>query len=161
MRLVTQAGYEGDAKDRVLRDTIISGLTSDNFRAKIVKEGHGVNLNRVMEIARLEVSTQQHLDRMQETAKVNYIQYGKSTKSKKGKKPQSSAGASSQGAGGHNAEAGHRDPDPVENSTKDLLYHLTPATDVGKEDAKRHRTARLWMIHAEGVERKDIMRKFA
>ena len=45
-----------------------------------------------MEIARLEVSMQQHLERMQETAKVNYVQYGKSTKSKK-KKPQSSAGA--------------------------------------------------------------------
>ena len=53
------------------------------------------------------------------------------------------------------------DPDPVANSTKDLLYHLTPATDVGKEDTKRHRTARLWMLHAEGVERKDIMRRFA
>ena len=53
------------------------------------------------------------------------------------------------------------DPDLVENSTKDLLYHLTPATDVGKEDTKRHRTARLWTLHAEGVERKDIMRRFA
>ena len=53
-----------------------------------------------MEIARLEVSTQQHLERMQETAKVNYIQYGKSTKSKKGKKPQSGAGPG-QGAGSH------------------------------------------------------------
>ena len=50
-----------------------------------------------MEIARLEVSTQQHLERMQETAKVNYIQYGKSTKAKKGKKPQSGAGARVQG----------------------------------------------------------------
>ena len=50
-----------------------------------------------MEIARLEVSTQQHLDRMQETAKVNYVQNGKSTKSKKGKKStQSGAGANSQ-----------------------------------------------------------------
>ena len=107
MRLVTQAGYEGDAKDRVLRDTIISGLSSDKIRAKIVKESHGVNLNRVMEIARLEVSTQQHLERMQETAKVNYIQYGKSTKSKKGKKPQSSAGA-----GSHNTGAGHRGSRP-------------------------------------------------
>ena len=48
-----------------------------------------------MEIARLEVSTQQHLERMQETAKVNYVQYGKSTKGKKGKKPQSGAGAGS------------------------------------------------------------------
>ena len=61
-----------------------------------MKEGHAVTLNQVMEIARLEVSTQHHLDRMQETAKVNYIQYGKSTKSKKGKKStQSGAGASS------------------------------------------------------------------
>ena len=112
MRLVTQAGYEGDAKDRVLRDTIISGLTSDKIRAKIVKEGHGVNLNRVMEIVRLEVSTQQHLERMQETAKVNYVQYGKSTKSKK-KKPQSSAGASGQGAGSHKTGAGsHRGSRP-------------------------------------------------
>ena len=48
-----------------------------------------------MEIARLEVSTQLHLERMQDTAKVNYFQYGKSTKGKKGKKPpQSGAGAS-------------------------------------------------------------------
>ena len=51
-----------------------------------MKEGHEVTLAQVMEIARLEVSTQQHLDRMQETAKVNYVQYGKLTKSKKGKK---------------------------------------------------------------------------
>ena len=63
-----------------------------------------------MEIARLEVSTQHHLERMQETAKVNYIQYGKSTKLKK--KPQSGAGASGQGAGGHNAGAGHRGSRP-------------------------------------------------
>ena len=33
-----------------------------------------------MEIVRLEVSTQQQLERMQETVKVNYVQYGKSTK---------------------------------------------------------------------------------
>ena len=61
-QLVTQAGYEGDAMDRVLRDTIISGISSDKIRSKIVKEGHDVTLNQVMEIARLEVSTQQHLD---------------------------------------------------------------------------------------------------
>ena len=56
-----------------------------------------------MEIARLEVSTQQHLDRMQETEKVNYVQYGKSTKSKKGKKStQSGASGSS-----HRGDRGH------------------------------------------------------
>ena len=85
-----------------------------------------------MEIARLEVSTQQHLERMQETAKVNYVQYGKLTKSKK-KKPQSSAGAT--GPRGRQPQGGQvatGDQDLVENPTKDLLYHLTPATDVEK-----------------------------
>ena len=51
-RLVIQAGYTGDAKDRVLRDTIISGIASEKIRAKIVKEGHEVLLAWVMEIAR-------------------------------------------------------------------------------------------------------------
>ena len=86
LRLVKQADYEGATKDQVLRDTIISGIASEKIRAKIVKEGHEVALNQFMEIARLEVSTNQHLDRMQETAKVNYVQYAKSTKNKKGKK---------------------------------------------------------------------------
>ena len=56
-----------------------------------------------MEIARLEVSTQHHLDRMQETVKVNYVQYGKSTKHKKGKKPAQSgtSGGSHRGNRGH------------------------------------------------------------
>ena len=56
-----------------------------------------------MEIARLEVSTQQHLNRMQDTAKVNYVQYGRSTKNKKGKKSTQSdtSGGSYQGDRGH------------------------------------------------------------
>ena len=100
IRLFTQAGYEGDAKDKVLRDTIISRIVSEKIRAKIVKECHEVTLNQVMEIARLEVSTQQHLDRMQETAKVNYVQYGKSTKHKKGKKPAQSGTSGGSHRGG-------------------------------------------------------------
>ena len=56
-----------------------------------------------MEIARLEVSTQQHLDRMQKTAKVKYVQYGKSTKGKKGKKSTQS-GAS---GGNYKGNKGH------------------------------------------------------
>ena len=53
------------------------------------------------------------------------------------------------------------DPDPVENSPKDLPYCLIPATDVGKDGTKRYRTAGLWTPLAEGVERKDISRRFA
>ena len=78
LRLVKEAEYpEGDTWNRVLRDTIISGLASDKIWAKIIKEGKDVTLARVMEIAWLEVSTQRHIDRMQETAKVNYVHYGK------------------------------------------------------------------------------------
>ena len=43
-RLVTETGYEGATKDRVLRDTIISGISSEKIRAKIVKEGHEVTV---------------------------------------------------------------------------------------------------------------------
>ena len=44
VHLVKQAGYEGATKDRVLRDTIISGNSSDKTRGKIVKEGKDVTL---------------------------------------------------------------------------------------------------------------------
>ena len=95
-----------------------------------------------MEIARLEVSTQQHLDRMQETAKVNYVQYGKSTKSKKGKK-------STQSGASGNSHRGNKGPwnkilNPVER-VGSFHSHKTLDTDVGKADTKRCRTAKLWM----------------
>ena len=51
--------------------------------------------------------------------------------------------------------------DPVANHTNDFLSHLTPATDVGKGNITRHRTARLWMLLAEDVARRDITKRFA
>ena len=51
--------------------------------------------------------------------------------------------------------------DPVANYTNDLLSRLTPATDVGRGNIKRHRTARLWTLLAEGVAKRDIMKRFA
>ena len=93
-----------------------------------------------MEIARLEVSTQQHLDQMWETAKVNYIQYGKSTKSKKGKKSmQSGAGANSQ-----RSNRGHGMSSKPSGKGRKFPFCKTLATDVGKADTKRYRTAKLW-----------------
>ena len=80
-----------------------------------------------MEIARLEVSTQQHLERIQETAKVNYIQYGRSTKTKKGKKPQSGAGAS-----GHSTGAGHRGSRPSGKGNKRPPLPLDTCYRCGK-----------------------------
>ena len=83
LRLVKEAKYpKGDIHNRVLWDTIISGLASDKIHAKVIKEGEDVTLARVMEIARLEVSTQWHLDRMEETAKVNYVKYRRGSRLK-------------------------------------------------------------------------------
>ena len=106
---------------------------------------------------------QHHLERMAENAKVNYIQYGKSTKSKSKKRSHNLVqGQLAKGqVATKQGQAATGDPDPVENSTKGLLYHLTPATDVERGDTKSHRTARLWTLLAEGVAGKDIMRRFA
>ena len=93
---------------------------------------------------------------MAETAKVNYVQYGKSSKSKSNKKkPQSSAGVTGQGAGSHRGSRpggkfNKRPPLPP-----DTCYRC------GKGRHQRHRTARLWTLLAEGVAGKDIMRRFA
>ena len=112
---------------KVLRDTIISGITSEKIRAGIVKEGHKVTLNQVMEIARLEVSTQHHLDRMQDTVKVNYVQYGKSTK-KKGKKS-AQFGAS---GGSHRGERGHRTSSKPSGKGKKLPFPQDTCYRCGK-----------------------------
>ena len=136
LRLVTQAGYEGDAKDQVLRDTIISGLASDKIRAKIMKEGHKVTLNQVMEIARLEVSTQHHLDRMQETAKVNYVQYGKSTKGKKGKKSTQSRASSHRGDKGHGTSSKHSGKGEKLPFLQDTCYRCGKARHQKVQDCK-------------------------
>ena len=96
--LVKEAKYpKGDIRNWVLRDTIISGLASDKIHAKGIKEGEDVTLARVMEIARLEVSMQWHLDWMQETAKVNYVKYRRGSKAtgKSKPKPSGSNGSSS------------------------------------------------------------------
>ena len=155
-RLVTQAGYTGDTKDRVLRDTIISGITSEKIRAKIVKEGHEVTLAQVMEIARLEVSTQQHLDRMQETAKVNYVQYGKSTKGVR--RVRSLHSLVQVGAVTRVIEAMEQVLSLVEKA-RSFHSHKTLATDVGKANIRKCRIVKLWMWCAEDVERKDTLRK--
>ena len=156
MRLVTQAGYEGDDKDQVLRDTIISGIASEKIRAKIVKEGHKVTLNQVMEIATLEVSTQHYLDRMQNTVKVYYIQYGKSTKNKNGKK--STQSCAKWGAITRATEAMEQVLNLVEK-VRSFHPHKTIATDVAKTDTRKPRTVELWMQCAEVVEKRDTLRK--
>ena len=56
-----------------------------------------------MEITRLEVSTQKHIDRMQDSAKVNYVQYGKGPKKGKLK----SSGSKTSGSSGNCGSTGN------------------------------------------------------
>ena len=81
-----------------------------------------------MEIARLEVSTQHHLDRMQDTVKVNYVQYGKSTKNKKGKKSTQS-GAS---GGNHRGDRGHGTSSKPGEKSKKLPFPQDTCYRYGK-----------------------------
>ena len=107
LRLVKEAEYpEGAIQNRVLHYTIISGLASDKIRAKVIKEGKDVTPTRVMEIAHLEVSTQKHIDQMQETVKVNYVQYGKGSKSRKCKPRTSGSSGIIEECSGSNTSAG-------------------------------------------------------
>ena len=101
---------------------------------------------------------QQHLDRMQETAKVNYVQHGRSTKSKK-KKPQSRAGATD--PRGRRSQRGQvATGDPVANHTNDLLSHLDTCYRCGKgKHRKAQGPARLWTLLAEGVAKRGHYEK--
>ena len=81
-----------------------------------------------MEIARLEVSTQHHLDRMQETTKVNYVQYGKSTKHKKGKKSTQSGTS----GGNHRVDKGHGTSSKPSGKGKKLPFPQDTCYRCGK-----------------------------
>ena len=137
LRHVNEAEYpEGDTQNRILRDTLISGLASDKICSKIIKEGRDVTLPRVMEIPRLEVSTQRYIDRMQDMAKANYVQYGKG--SKKGKL-KSSGKFHSSANGGSSGSSGRLEthPSAVERVSK-FHYQMTFAGGVVKADAKKY-----------------------
>ena len=81
-----------------------------------------------MEIARLEVSTQQHLERMQDTAKVNYVWYGKSTKNKKGKK----STQSSAHEGSYRGDRGHGTSSKPSGKGKKLPFPQDTCYRCGK-----------------------------
>ena len=59
-----------------------------------------------MEIARLEVSMQKHIDRMKDTAKINYVQNGKNSKKSKSKPGMFQQPTANGSSGGNSGNAG-------------------------------------------------------
>ena len=109
-----------------------------------------------MEIARLEVSTQQHLDRMQETAKVNYVQYGKSTKSKKGKKStQSGASGSS-----HRSNRSHGMSSKPSGKGRKLPFLQDTCYRCGKGVHQKVQDYKALDAVCRGCGKKGILRRF-
>ena len=112
LRLVTQASYTGDAKDRVLRDTIISGLTSDKIRADCergswskLKQSNGDSKAGSFHTTAFRENARDCKGELHPVWKIHQV--------KKGKKPQSGAGASSDNAGASSQGAGsHRGSRP-------------------------------------------------
>ena len=115
-----------------------------------------------MEIACLEVSTQKHIDQMQETVKVKYMQYGKGAKGRKCKPKtngNSGGGGSSANAeecNGSNASAGE-----AKSKGKKPPLPTTSAGGVEKQDTRKARSARHLSQPAGIVESRDTMRKCA
>ena len=93
----------------------------------------------------MEVSTQRHIDRMQETAKVNYIQYGKGSKKEKTK-----SSGKSKTSGGVVAAAVENPPDPVERVGK-FHYTQTFVGDVVKAGIRRGSPVKQWKQSAGTV----------
>ena len=120
-----------------------------------MKEGHEVSLARVMEIVRLEVSTEQHLDRMQEAAKVNYVQYGKSTKIKKGKKSTQSGTS----GGSYRDDKGHGTSSKPSGKGKKLQFPQDTCYRCGKGKHQKVQDCRALDVVCRGCGKKGHFEK--
>ena len=92
---------------------------------------------------------------MQETAKAYYVQYGQSTKHKKGKKSTQS-GAS---GGNHRGNRDHGTSSKPGRKDKKLPLLQDTCYRWAKADIRKPTTVKLWMQCAEVVERRDTLRK--
>ena len=102
-----------------------------------------------MEIAQLEVSTQRHIDRMQETAKVNYIQYSKGSKTMGRPKPRPSG--SNGGSGGRVNIGNTRNPPNQLEKIGRLHYLMIYVGGVENLGTRKVNPVRPWRQSAEAV----------
>ena len=107
-----------------------------------------------MEIARLEVSTQQHLERMQETAKVNYVQYGKSTKNKGKKSAQSGTSG-----GNCKSDRGHGTSSKPGRKGRKLPFPQDTCYRCGKGRHQRNQDCKALDVVCRGCGKKGYFQK--
>ena len=84
--LVEVCDYPEDSKDRIIRDALIVGCSSDKAKYKIVQQGEAVALNQVIEILQTEdvtIETLQGLRNPEPVQQIYYVSYEKKKKSRK------------------------------------------------------------------------------
>ena len=78
--------YPEDSKDRIIRDAVIIGCSSDKGKDKIVQQGEAVTLNQVIEILQTEdamIETLQGLRNQEPVQQIHYVSYERKKKSRK------------------------------------------------------------------------------
>ena len=81
--LVDEARYPAGHKDRMVHETLITGISNDTVHGKIIKKGPNITLTQVLEISHLEMATQQSLLQMSHTKlSINYIRYNRKRKNR-------------------------------------------------------------------------------
>ena len=106
-----------------------------------------------MEIVGLEVSTQRHIERMQETAKVNYIQYGRN------KKPKPKPGKFHQQPTANGSSGSSENPSKFSGKGKKVPLPTDICWHVVKVDTRKDSHVRQWKQCAGIVPSKDTLRK--
>ena len=100
--LVNICKYPEDSTDRIIRDVLIVGCTSNHARDKIIRQGEAVTLNEVIEILQTEESTHSTMQQIQSydkkpTSSIYYQTYD--SRSKKSKNPSNEQNSSSSHTG--------------------------------------------------------------
>ena len=83
--LVEVCDYPEDSKDRIIRDALIIGCSSDKAKDKIVQQGEAVTLNQVIEILQTEdamIETLQGFRNPEQIQQIHYVSYEKKKKSR-------------------------------------------------------------------------------
>ena len=85
--MVDLCGYPDIAKDRIVRDILISGCNSEKAKDKIIREPDKPNLDRIIEILQVEDSTKHLMKNIISNgeplvAQVHYARYDSKSKSR-------------------------------------------------------------------------------
>ena len=78
--------YLEDAKERIIRDVLISGSSSSHARDKIIRKGPNSTLARIIEILLAEDSMSRSLQNLNSTKSMHYVKYDKKKSGSKGGK---------------------------------------------------------------------------